>query len=64
MGIFTELSILYSKYRPEKREFEVTNHKALSKLNPVNSDGAFEALRLAHQHPEGYSCCREGTSMA
>ena len=21
MGIFTELSILYSKYRPEKREF-------------------------------------------
>ena len=33
MGIFTELSILYSKYKPEKRKLSYTSHNII--LTPL-----------------------------
>ena len=32
MGIFTELSILYSKYKPEKRKSASTSHNSILTL--------------------------------
>lgn len=38
MGIFTELAILYSKYRPEKRKLHITN-RFFCNLTKCCSDG-------------------------
>lgn len=53
MGIFTELAILYSKYRPDKCMIflELLGMKL---ADAVLSDGAFEVVRLSHQYPQGY----------
>ena len=47
MGIFTELSTLYSKYKPTKREFRQHARPA------YQYNGASEAFRCAHQYPQG-----------
>ena len=47
MGIFTELSILLTKYRPAKRKFIISTRK-LSALTTYCSVGTSEALRLTY----------------
>lgn len=44
MGIFTELSILYSKYRPEKRESK--NTRLESVMQAEHSFSVMEHLKL------------------
>lgn len=51
MGIFTELSILLSKYRPAKRK-SYTCSRAVAALT-YSSYGAPQAIRRAHQHSQG-----------
>lgn len=51
MGIFTELSILYSKYRPSKCKHIVISI-IVSHLHLI-SDGTPQTFRLENQHPQG-----------
>jgi len=51
MGIFTELSILYSKYRPGKRR-RIVISITVSHVRLI-SDGTPQAFRLENQHPKG-----------
>jgi hypothetical protein len=79
MGIFTELAILYSKYKPAKCEFR--QHNSTWSFNVFSSsNGAFEAICCPHQHTkgaalvtshvfsdkhcEGDQSCGKGTSVA
>ena len=60
MGIFTELSILYSKYRPEKRKRIVLSNP-LTKSDLYCSYGPSQALRLSNQYSQGHQSNRGGT---
>lgn len=51
MGIFTELSILYSKYKPEKCMY--CHQLSIGVFSFLYSDGAPQTLRVSYQHPEG-----------
>lgn len=51
MGIFTELSILYSKYRPGKRTYGLCISLHLLIASP--SHGAPQTLRVTDQHSKG-----------
>ena len=51
MGIFTELSILYSKYRPGKRTYGLCTLLHLLIASP--SHGAPQTLRVTDQHSKG-----------
>jgi hypothetical protein len=53
MGIFTELSILYSKYKPEKRESCSFPIFVLTLISSRYSYGTLEALCFPHQHSKG-----------
>ena len=53
MGIFTELSILYSKYRPEKRK-RITPFNSLINSDLLYSYGPPQALRLSNQYSQGH----------
>jgi len=52
MGVFTELSILYSKYRPGKRELSLF-YLSLTFFIFTFSDGTPQALRRPYQYPKG-----------
>jgi len=60
MGIFTELSILYSKYRPEKRT-SIISFNSLIKSDLLCSYGPSQALRLPNQYSQGHQGNRGGT---
>jgi len=63
MGIFTELSILYSKYRPEKRK-RIAPFHSLIKSDLLCSYGPPQALRLSNQYSQGHQGNRGGAFMA
>jgi len=62
MGIFTELSILYSKYRPEKRK-RITPFNLLIKSDFLYSHGPPQALCLPNQYPQGHQSNRGSASV-
>jgi len=62
MGIFTELSVLYGKYRPEKRK-RITSLNLLIESDLPCSHGPSEALRLPNQYSKGHQSNRGGTSV-
>lgn len=62
MGIFTELSILYSKYRPEKRK-RIVSFNLLIKFDLLCSHGPPQALCLPNQYPQGHQSNRGGASV-
>ena len=53
MGIFTDLSILYSKYRPDKRK-RFISFNLLIKSDLPHSHGPSQALCLQNQYPQGH----------
>jgi len=62
MGIFTELSILLSKYRPAKcKSFRKVSEKFVYRRS---SDGAPQALCGTHQHPQSHQGYRKGSPLA
>jgi Region in Clathrin and VPS len=60
MGIFTELSILYSKYRPEKRK-RINLFNPLVKSDRLPSYGPYQTLRFPNQYSQGHQGNRGGT---
>lgn len=62
MGIFTELSILYSKYRPEKRK-RIASFSMSIKPDLPRSHGSSQALCLPNQYPQGHQSNRGGASV-
>jgi hypothetical protein len=60
MGVFTELSVLYSKYKPEKRESKISTHLFVL---ICASYGASQIVCLAHQYSEGHQSSRTGPPM-
>lgn len=71
MGMFTELSILYAKYRPEKREFPslpLPDVESRSLTISVSmflsfSHGAPQALLEQDQPSQGHPSCRTGSPL-
>jgi hypothetical protein len=54
MGIFTEMAILLSKYKPAKRMSNLGVFTALTDLRC--SYEALGGVRLSYQHPQGKFC--------
>ena len=63
MGIFAELSILPSKYKPAKCE-SIFNLLPSFGINCMCGDGVFKAFCRSHQHSQGQQGYREGSPVA
>lgn len=49
MGVFTELAVIYSKYRPEKRKYTCLGF-LLATYDLMGSYGTSQALRRPNQY--------------
>lgn len=64
MGIFTEMAILLSKYKPAKCTFRSLSLVLAHSSKPRPSDGTSQVVRRSHQHSQGHQGNGAGSFVA